>query len=136
MALLECKETSQSLHIVRDISLYNLFYSELSLQILIQFLFDLQDPPFIKLKDNSHLLFGNDRYEGYCIEILEKMKDLLNFRYEIYLLQDAELSGGELRVRTLDDKQDLVVQEIKMGVSIFSFLGVIAYARAKNVFLF
>ena len=76
-----------------------------------------QDPPFVKLKDDSHLLFGNARYEGYCIDILENIASLLNFRYEIYLLQDAELSGGELRVRTLDEKQDLVVEELKMGVS-------------------
>ena len=80
-------------------------------------LFDPQDPPFIKLKDNSHLLFGNQRYEGYCIEILEDISKLLNFRYEIYLLQDAELSGGELRVRSLDEKQNLVMEELKMGVS-------------------
>ena len=32
---------------------------------------------------------GNDQYEGYCIDLLEKIASICNFTYEIKLVDDG-----------------------------------------------
>ena len=79
-----------------------------------------QNAPFIMLKKDSETLFGNDRYEGYNVDLIQEISKILGFNYTIKLVEDGqygsydketgEWSGmiGELQ----SQKADLVVADI------------------------
>jgi len=54
---------------------------------------------------------GNDRFEGFCIDLLEAIADALDFNYELYFVPDGKFgaentSTGEWNglVREIIDK--------------------------------
>ena len=72
------------------------------------------------LKEDSETLVGNDRYEGFNVDLIEEISQILGFNYTIKLVADGnygsfdkvkgEWSGmiGELQ----SQKADLVVADI------------------------
>lgn len=36
---------------------------------------------------------GNDRYEGYCVDLAEKLAELLNITYEFRLVKDKKFGN-------------------------------------------
>ncbi|KAK1795381.1 hypothetical protein P4O66_010558 [Electrophorus voltai] len=81
--------------------------------------------PYVMRKVNYQELEGNDRYEGFCVDMLRELSDILKFTYRIKLVDDGlygapELNGswtgmvGELINRSffalsLEQKADLAV---------------------------
>ena len=70
----------------------------------------------MKKKNISENATGNDIFEGFCIDLLQAVADMLGFQYELYLVPDAKFgaedSDGKWNglVRELMDKQaDLAV---------------------------
>ncbi|XP_073954906.1 glutamate receptor ionotropic, kainate 2-like isoform X2 [Choristoneura fumiferana] len=45
--------------------------------------------PYVMMKPASHRLSGNDRYEGFCIELFEKLSNILHFNFTL-----LQLPGG------------------------------------------
>lgn len=39
-------------------------------------------------KESADKLTGNDRYEGYCIDLLRHIADILQFNYTIHKVKD------------------------------------------------
>ncbi|XP_023349760.1 glutamate receptor ionotropic, kainate 2 isoform X2 [Eurytemora carolleeae] len=76
--------------------------------------------PFLMLKEDSGVLVGNDRYEGYSVDLIHEIAGILGFNYTIKLVEDGSYGSynkhtgkwngmiGEL----LDQKADLVVADI------------------------
>lgn len=64
-------------------------------------------------------LTGNDRFEGYCIELLQKLASILDFKYELYLVHDNNFGA-----RLADGHWDGMVGEVLAGVSVCHFFGV------------
>ncbi|XP_073664173.1 glutamate receptor ionotropic, kainate 4 isoform X3 [Tursiops truncatus] len=77
--------------------------------------------PYLMLKGNHQEMEGNDRYEGFCVDMLKELAEILRFNYKIRLVGDGvygvpEANGtwtgmvGELiaRVRK-EQKADLAV---------------------------
>ncbi|KAM4704300.1 glutamate receptor ionotropic, kainate 4 isoform 2-T2 [Rhinophrynus dorsalis] len=69
--------------------------------------------PYLMLKTNHLELEGNDRYEGFCVDMLKELAKILRFNYKIRLVADGvygvpELNGtwtgmvGELISRKAD----------------------------------
>ncbi|XP_044145443.1 glutamate receptor ionotropic, kainate 4 [Bufo gargarizans] len=69
--------------------------------------------PYLMLKPNYQELEGNDRYEGFCVDMLQELSKILHFNYKIRLVVDGlygvpELNGtwngmvGELISRKAD----------------------------------
>lgn len=50
----------------------------------------LKDPPFfmIRPKEAGENFTGNDRYEGYCVDLAKKIAEIVNFTYEIRPVRD------------------------------------------------
>lgn len=44
--------------------------------------------PYMMLKESAADLQGNDRFEGYCVDLLKELSKQLNFKYEIRLVKD------------------------------------------------
>lgn len=53
-----------------------------------KFLF--QGPPFLMLKEPQSGLTGNDRFEGYSINLIDEIAKELNFKYEFTLAPDGK----------------------------------------------
>ena len=41
------------------------------------------------LKESAHFLTGNERFEGYCVDLLQELSKALGFSYEIRLAADG-----------------------------------------------
>lgn len=72
-----------------------------------------QEPPFIQWKNKTPISnFSGDvngLLEGFCIDILDEIKTLLNFKYNISLVPDGKFGGKKTygwtgMVRVLHDK--------------------------------
>uniref|UniRef100_A0A7N6ABZ7 Glutamate receptor n=1 Tax=Anabas testudineus TaxID=64144 RepID=A0A7N6ABZ7_ANATE len=75
------------------------------------------EEPYVMFKKSDKPLYGNDRFEGYCIDLLRELSAILGFRYEVRLVEDGKYgaldeSTGQWNgmVRELmDHKADLAV---------------------------
>ncbi|KAJ3660261.1 hypothetical protein Zmor_004717 [Zophobas morio] len=68
------------------------------------------EQPYVMLKTQDHLV-GNERYEGFCIDLLREIASMVGFEYRIELVPDSkygviDLETGEWNgiVRQLMDK--------------------------------
>uniref|UniRef100_A0AAQ5ZZA1 Glutamate receptor n=1 Tax=Amphiprion ocellaris TaxID=80972 RepID=A0AAQ5ZZA1_AMPOC len=76
-----------------------------------------KEEPYVMFKKSDKPLYGNDRFEGYCIDLLRELSGILGFRYEVRLVEDGRYgalddSTGQWNgmVRELmDHKADLAV---------------------------
>lgn len=63
---------------------------------------------------------GNDRFEGYCVELLHELSKILDFKYELYLVHDNKFGA-----RLSDGSWNGMIGEVLAGVSLcveFHFL--------------
>ncbi len=63
-----------------------------------------------KLSDRA--LTGNERYEGYAIELTQKLAELLHFKYEIKVVNDDKYGGFD----NVTQKWNGMIKEILDGV--------------------
>uniref|UniRef100_A0A3Q2XVZ3 Glutamate receptor n=1 Tax=Hippocampus comes TaxID=109280 RepID=A0A3Q2XVZ3_HIPCM len=76
-----------------------------------------KEEPYVMFKKSDKPLYGNDRFEGYCIDLLRELSGILGFQYEVRLVEDGKYgaldeSTGQWNgmVRELmDHKVDLAV---------------------------
>ena len=54
-----------------------------------------QEEPFIQWKNKSadEKLHGNEWFDGFCVDILEEISKLLNFKYNITLVPDGKFGS-------------------------------------------
>uniref|UniRef100_A0A671Q655 Glutamate receptor n=1 Tax=Sinocyclocheilus anshuiensis TaxID=1608454 RepID=A0A671Q655_9TELE len=50
----------------------------------------VQEEPYVTLKKSDKALVGNDRFEGFCIDLLKELASILGFSYEIHLVPDGK----------------------------------------------
>ncbi|XP_073473204.1 glutamate receptor ionotropic, kainate 1 isoform X5 [Aquarana catesbeiana] len=74
------------------------------------------EDPYVMYRKSDKPLYGNDRFEGYCLDLLKELSTILGFIYEVRLVVDgkygAQNDKGEWNgmVRELiDHKADLAV---------------------------
>ncbi|GFO15986.1 glutamate receptor ionotropic, kainate 3-like protein [Plakobranchus ocellatus] len=57
------------------------------------------ESPFTMFKKDHQFRKGNDRFEGYSVDLLDEISQMLNFEYELYLVHDgkfgSQLPSGE-----------------------------------------
>ncbi|XP_067125930.1 glutamate receptor ionotropic, kainate 2-like [Centruroides vittatus] len=78
----------------------------------------LRHPPFVVKNTNADLK-GNDRFQGYCIDLLKEISRVFGFRYEISLVRDNRYGSknkiGEWNgmIRQLIDREaDIAVGDL------------------------
>uniref|UniRef100_A0A3P9JV03 Glutamate receptor n=1 Tax=Oryzias latipes TaxID=8090 RepID=A0A3P9JV03_ORYLA len=76
-----------------------------------------KEEPYVMFRKSDTPLYGNDRFEGYCIDLLRELASILGFTYEVRLVEDGkygvqdENSGqwnGMVR-ELMDHRADLAV---------------------------
>lgn len=55
----------------------------------------VQEEPFVMFRKSDTALFGNDRFEGYCIDLLKELAIILGFSYEIRLVEDGKYGAQD-----------------------------------------
>uniref|UniRef100_A0A4W5R9A8 Glutamate receptor n=1 Tax=Hucho hucho TaxID=62062 RepID=A0A4W5R9A8_9TELE len=46
--------------------------------------------PYVMYKKSDKPLYGNDRFEGYCLDLLKELSNILGFAYEVKLVSDGK----------------------------------------------
>ncbi|XP_072514228.1 glutamate receptor ionotropic, kainate 1 [Salminus brasiliensis] len=46
--------------------------------------------PYVMYKKSDKVLYGNDRFEGYCLDLLKELSNILGFNYEVKLVSDGK----------------------------------------------
>ncbi|XP_061104023.1 glutamate receptor ionotropic, kainate 1 isoform X3 [Conger conger] len=46
--------------------------------------------PYVMYKKSNKELYGNDRFEGYCLDLLKELSNILGFSYEVKLVSDGK----------------------------------------------
>lgn len=49
-----------------------------------------QENPYVMYKKSDKPLYGNDRFEGYCLDLLKELSNILGFSYEVKLVSDGK----------------------------------------------
>ena len=49
----------------------------------------LINAPYVMLKDSPTSKKGNERFEGFCVDLIHELSELLHFRYEFRLCKDG-----------------------------------------------
>uniref|UniRef100_A0A8C1SGT2 Glutamate receptor n=1 Tax=Cyprinus carpio TaxID=7962 RepID=A0A8C1SGT2_CYPCA len=76
-----------------------------------------KEEPYVMFKKSDKPLYGNDRFEGYCIDLLRELAAILGFTYEIRLVEDGKYGAQEESTgqwngmirELMDHKADLAV---------------------------
>uniref|UniRef100_A0A672R7Z8 Glutamate receptor n=1 Tax=Sinocyclocheilus grahami TaxID=75366 RepID=A0A672R7Z8_SINGR len=49
-----------------------------------------KENPYVMYKKSDKVLYGNDRFEGYCLDLLKELSNILGFTYEVKLVSDGK----------------------------------------------
>uniref|UniRef100_A0AAZ3R051 Glutamate receptor n=1 Tax=Oncorhynchus tshawytscha TaxID=74940 RepID=A0AAZ3R051_ONCTS len=49
-----------------------------------------RENPYVMFKKSDRELSGNDRFEGYCLDLLKELSNILGFTYEVKLVSDGK----------------------------------------------
>ncbi|EEC18647.1 ionotropic glutamate receptor, putative [Ixodes scapularis] len=71
------------------------------------------------LKKDAHLRVGNDRFEGYCVDLMDALAKKIGFQYSLHLVKDglygSPTSSGEWNgmIRELIDREaDMAIVDL------------------------
>uniref|UniRef100_A0A673JB77 Glutamate receptor n=2 Tax=Euteleostomi TaxID=117571 RepID=A0A673JB77_9TELE len=75
------------------------------------------EEPYEMFKKSDKPLYGNDRFEGFCIDLLRELAAILGFTYEVRLVEDGKYGAQEESTgqwngmirELMDHKADLAV---------------------------
>uniref|UniRef100_A0A8C2G5B6 Glutamate receptor n=1 Tax=Cyprinus carpio TaxID=7962 RepID=A0A8C2G5B6_CYPCA len=75
----------------RTTGLHNITLKQTHLKmLLIGYFVFVQEEPYVMLKRSDKALVGNDRFEGFCIDLLKELASIMGFSYEIHLVPDGK----------------------------------------------
>lgn len=77
----------------------------------------LINAPYVMLKESREKLRGNDRFEGFCVDLVRDMADLLGFRYELRLVRDGAYGRKDSRGRWNGMIRELVDREADLALA-------------------
>lgn len=84
-------------------------------------------------KKSDKPLCGNDRFEGFCVDLLRELAAILGFRYEIQLVEDGKYGA----VEESTGQWNGIVRELMDHVSLCSgFMDFFKYQRQYRRFPF
>lgn len=102
----------------------------------------MQENPYVMYRKSDKVLYGNDRFEGYCLDLLKELSNILGFSYEVRLVLDgkygAQNDKGEWNgmVRELIDHVSLTHQLTSFTKALHLLQGHMAGAEVVLVEIF
>ncbi|XP_064613530.1 glutamate receptor ionotropic, kainate 2-like isoform X2 [Liolophura sinensis] len=82
-----------------------------------------KEMPYVMLKSPDQPLQGNNKYEGFCIDLLNEIAKIVDFKYEIYLvpdrmygaIDDATGEWNGLVKELVDNRADMAVAALTIS---------------------
>ncbi|XP_074650307.1 glutamate receptor 2-like [Tubulanus polymorphus] len=78
------------------------------------------EKPFVMLKENHQYMKGNDRYEGYLIDMLQEIADIIGFQYELYEVPDGKFGSKDDNGNWNGIVQELITGNATMSLATMS----------------
>lgn len=79
------------------------------------------------LKKSDKALVGNDRFEGFCIDLLKELASILGFTYEIRLVPDGKYGSQDEK-----GQWNGIIRELIEHVSYPCFCSALRYFPKKK----
>ncbi|XP_072103518.1 glutamate receptor ionotropic, kainate 3 isoform X5 [Mobula birostris] len=93
------------------------------------YIFTTLEEPYVMFKKSDKPLSGNDRFEGYCIDLLKELSNILGFVYDIQLTQDGKYGTPDEKGQWNGMVKDLIDHKADLAVAPLT----ITYAREKVI---
>ena len=80
----------------------------------------LQGPPFI-FYDHTKKHLGNDAFQGFCKDLIDRLSQDLNFTYQMYIVTPGNYGGGTSNGTSNGMIRDLIRKVSALIMNITSF---------------
>ncbi|XP_037640919.1 glutamate receptor ionotropic, kainate 3 [Sebastes umbrosus] len=87
------------------------------------------EEPYVMLKKSDKALVGNDRFEGFCIDLLKELSSVLGFTYEIRLVPDGRYGSQDDKGQWNGMIRELIEHRADLAVAPLT----ITYMREKVI---
>ncbi|XP_070768161.1 glutamate receptor ionotropic, kainate 3 [Enoplosus armatus] len=87
------------------------------------------EEPYVMLKKSDKALVGNDRFEGFCIDLLKELASILGFTYEIRLVPDGKYGSQDEKGQWNGMIRELIEHRADLAVAPLT----ITYMREKVI---
>ncbi|XP_061633084.1 glutamate receptor ionotropic, kainate 3 isoform X2 [Phyllopteryx taeniolatus] len=87
------------------------------------------EEPYVMLKKSDKALVGNDRFEGFCVDLLKELASVLGFSYEIRLVLDGKYGSQDDKGQWNGMIRELIEHRADLAVAPLT----ITYMREKVV---
>ncbi|XP_045900216.1 glutamate receptor ionotropic, kainate 3 isoform X1 [Micropterus dolomieu] len=87
------------------------------------------EEPYVMLKKSDKALVGNDRFEGFCIDLLKELANILGFTYEIRLVPDGKYGSQDEKGQWNGIIRELIEHRADLAVAPLT----ITYMREKVI---
>ncbi|XP_041649846.1 glutamate receptor ionotropic, kainate 3 [Cheilinus undulatus] len=87
------------------------------------------EEPYVMLKKSDKALVGNDRFEGFCIDLLKELANILGFAYEIRLVPDGKYGSQDEKGQWNGMIRELIEHRADLAVAPLT----ITYMREKVI---
>ncbi|KAK8759778.1 hypothetical protein V5799_028955 [Amblyomma americanum] len=85
--------------------------------------------PYVMMKQPSNKFKWNDRFEGFCVDLLREMATILGFRYELRLVRDGAYGTRDAQGRWNGMLRELLDREADLAIGDLT----ITHAREEAV---
>ncbi|XP_066573855.1 glutamate receptor ionotropic, kainate 3 isoform X2 [Amia ocellicauda] len=87
------------------------------------------EEPYVMFKKSYNVLAGNDRFEGFCIDLLKELANILGFMYEIRLVPDGKYGSQDEKGQWNGMVKELMEHKADLAVAPLT----ISYMREKVI---
>ncbi|XP_051921872.1 glutamate receptor ionotropic, kainate 3 isoform X2 [Hippocampus zosterae] len=87
------------------------------------------EEPYVMLKKSDKALVGNERFEGFCVDLLKELAGVLGFAYEIRLVPDGKYGSQDDKGQWNGMIRELIEHRADLAVAPLT----ITYMRDKAV---
>ncbi|AWO99750.1 putative glutamate receptor ionotropic kainate 1 [Scophthalmus maximus] len=85
--------------------------------------------PYVMYKKSDKELVGNDRFEGYCLDLLKELSNILGFTYEVRLVADGKYGAQNDKGEWNGMVRELIDHIADLAVAPLT----ITYVREKSI---
>uniref|UniRef100_UPI00398ED80D glutamate receptor ionotropic, kainate 1 isoform X1 n=1 Tax=Pristiophorus japonicus TaxID=55135 RepID=UPI00398ED80D len=87
------------------------------------------EDPYVMHKKSDKPLYGNDRFEGYCLDLLKELSNILGFTYEVKLVADGKYGAQNEKSEWNGMVGELIDHKVDLAVAPLT----ITYVREKVI---
>lgn len=80
-----------------------------------------QGAPYLMMRESNETLYGNDRFEGYSINLIDEIAKELNFKYAFELVPDGKYGSYNKVTKKWDGLVKQLLDRVGLVGCVFEF---------------